>query len=259
MTEEQSGRGPLRVVLLGLYGSKAKHLRPLKHFYEGRGAEVQPFIADALRGLRMRDGFRLESRAFVDALASAHARDPRPLVIHAFSNAGFWTSLGVLEEMRARHPELFQSFAGMLLDSAPGISESISLRFAMTNASRALMPNLLASLGLTPRPEHPILTPLAMAFFGFWYLAGPAQIRALETTLPRMRAMLRGKPCLFFWGGADDLVAPANVERFVDSCEREGALVERCFFPGSPHVRHLIGHRAAYLERTSKFIASIRG
>lgn len=83
------------------------------------------------------------------------------------------------------------------------------------------------------------------------------RFRAMAETLGRMRSVLRDKHALFIWGDADELVPHAFVETFAAACEAEGVLVERKFFPGSTHVRHFVTHRAAYLEATSRFVASI--
>jgi pimeloyl-ACP methyl ester carboxylesterase len=177
--------------------------------------------------------------------------------LHAFSNNGFWTALAALEEIRSRDTRLFAAFSGIVIDSAPGIPERNTLRFTMRYMPRAMMPGLLSAMGLAPRLEHPLLTPLMASLTGLATVAFPSRFRAMEESLGRMRLVLRDKRALFIWGDADELVPHTLVEAFAASCEASGVHVERTFFPGSAHVRHFMTHRAAYLEAASRFVASI--
>lgn len=246
-----------RVLLLGWFGSRERHLQPLRSFYEKRGADVVPFVADARTSFAPWAGYAEASAGLVEAVIRAEAEDPRPLVIHAFSNHGFFTALALLERLQGDRPELLARVVGLVFDSAPGIPDEPDLRFTMRHAPRLFMPSLLTALRRRPAHEHPILTPILSVVAGAIHLAAPWGVRALKSTVPRMLAVLArlpGRRALFFWGDADALVPHAIVAAFADSCERAGLVVERCFFPGSRHVRHLVEHRAEYLARVERFL-----
>jgi pimeloyl-ACP methyl ester carboxylesterase len=168
-------------------------------------------------------------------------------VIHAFSNAGFWTMSALLDAMTVMP-------ARVVLDSAPGFPEKIPMRITAKFATAAMMPGLLASLGRRPRLFHPILSPPIALFFGAWHLVAREQVRFMETGQARVAARLRGVPLLAIWSDADVLVPAEHVSAFLDRAEREGVPVERLHFADSAHVRHFVQHRAEYFARIERFV-----
>lgn len=247
--------GRLRVLVLGWHDATPRHLRAVARLHTSEGHVVHPVLSESGRSLAQRGGFEVEGRAHARALARAHELDPRPLLVHSFSNAGFWTFAAMLRALALEHPFVLDRHVGTILDSAPGFDEVMSVSFTRRTAPMAFLPGLLARLGRAPRHTHPILTPALSVFFGAWHLLAPSQIGFMrgalgvvrEAHLPRVdRAAL---PILGIWGGEDRLVEPRYVEAFLDRAEAEGVPVERTFFPDSVHVRHLVTHRAMY-ERT---------
>ena len=248
---------PVRIAVFGWFGSKERHLGPICGFYEKRGAHVVPFIADSKKSLLHADGYSRVVSGTVESIAEADAKDPRPFLIHAFSNHGFSVTLEFLEAIQAKHPALFGRIAGLIFDSAPGIPETPSLGFTTTYLPRVVIPGILLAMRKPAAHEHVILTPVLAAASAVLHVTMGARIRRFQQTVPRMSAILRKlkqKRLLLLWGGKDALVPHEIVEIFADRSEKDGFHVEKRFFPESTHVRHLIGHREAYLEAVTTFV-----
>lgn len=248
---------PYRAIVLGWHGSRDRHLRPLARHHAGRGADVIARSPRTFRAMGEPRGWESEAAPLADEIL---ARDPRPLVIHAMSNAGFWSAVALLLALdqkgalgdRAR-------LAGTILDSAPGFPERVSPLFTARYATRAMMPSLLASLGRRPAATHPVLTPPIAAFLGLWHLIARRQVRFMESSQARMCALHRGLRLLAIYGGADELVPPRFVEAFLDRAEDAGVRVERLLFPDGVHVGHLVAHRTAYLGAVDRFLTRALG
>lgn len=250
---------PIRVALFGWFGSRDRHLQPLRNFYEERGAAVCTFVANAGEVVRHADGYQRAAQRFVESISSADAKDPRPLVIHVFSNHGFSTTVEFLDELRSKNAAQFSRISCIVFDSAPGFPNEPSLRFTTRYFPRISMPGLLAALRLRPSTEHLIFTPILAAAAGIAHFAMQSRLRDFHATAQRMTSALSKLPhkrLLFFWGDADAIVSHEIVEAFADSCENAGFIVERRFFPGSRHVRHLLEHRVQYLETLTHFITA---
>lgn len=242
----------LRVLIVGWHGSRERHLRPLaRHDASHHRADVITHVPRTFRAMRSADGWVEEARPIAERLAHAHAARPLPLVIHAFSNAGFWTTAALLDQLS---PELRAAHAGTVIDSAPGFPPRVSPSFTARYATRAMLPGLLARLGLKASHSHPVLGPPFAAFLYAWHLIAPAQVRFMEGSLARMRDAHRDRALLLVWGGRDELVLPEYVEAFADDCERSGAPLTRLYFPDGEHVRHLVTHRRDYLAARDRFL-----
>lgn len=242
-----------RIVLLGWHGSRERQLRCLARHYEARlDAETIVSVPRSFEAMSRPGGWAREGQRLAERIAHASAERPLPLAIHAFSNAGFWSARALLD---ALDPALRALHRATILDSAPGFPEHVSARFTATYASRAMLPGLLAALGLRPAHRHPLFTPPVAALLGLWHLIAPEQVRFMESSLASMRAAHRAVPLLLVWGGADELVPAEHVERFAAAAAREGVPVERLFFPDGEHVRSLIAQRHAYLAAADAFLA----
>lgn len=256
-----------RVLLLGWHDATPRHLRAVARLHAPERNDVVPVISDSGRALARRGGFDAEARGHAEALARAHALDPRPLLVHSFSNAGFWTLAAILERLSHAHPEVLASHRGTILDSAPGFPEDFDARFTARTAPMAFLPGLLARLGRTPRHTHPLLSPALGALFGLWHLAAPRRIAFMRRALAVVRDAHRpssepprpARPLLAIWGGADALVPARHVESFLASCDAAAIPVERLYFEGSHHVRHLVAHRARYEQAVRAFVRRLEG
>ncbi len=262
--------GRLRVLVLGWHDATPRHLRAVARLHTIDGHVVTPVLSGSGRALARRGGFRDEGRMHARALARAHELEPRGLLVHSFSNAGFWTYAAILDALAREHPFVLDAHVGTILDSAPGFAEDMDAAFTARTAPMAFLPGLRRALrGLDPRasaspPErepdaHPLLTPLLSLFFGAWHVLAPSQIAFMRSALATVReahsanADRAALPLLGIWGGADRLVEPRYVEAFLDRCEADRVPVERLFFPDSLHVRHLVSHRAAYERAVRDF------
>lgn len=242
-----------RALIVGWHGSRERHLRALARCYEARlGAEGEAIaiVPRTFDAMRRADGWAREGRRVAEVLARAEReRGELPVVIHAFSNAGFWTARALLDAMseaqRARHE-------ATVLDSAPGFPERVSARFTARYASRAMLPGVMEALGMRPAHVHPVLTPPVAALLGAWHVIAPAQVRFMESSLAAMRAHHARVPVLLVWGGADELVPAALVERFAATLPR----AQRLYFPDGEHVRHFVTHRQIYLTTLHDFLGT---
>ena len=232
------------VVILGWHGSTERQLRAIARWYEARGhTDVRTVITPTFRTMGVPGAWTKFGRG----LARDLGQRATPLVIHAFSNAGFWT-MSALLDATTRAPRR------VILDSAPGFPEKISMRMTSELATAAMMPGLLTSLGRRPRLFHPLLSPPLAAFFGVWHLLARNQVRFMETAQARVIDRLRGVPLLGIWSDADRLVPAEHVEAFLDRAARSGVPIERLHYPDSAHVRHFVQHRHAYFARIEEFL-----
>jgi hypothetical protein len=231
-----------RALILGWHASTERQLRGIARWYEARGFETRTVITPTFRTMGLPGAWR----AFGEKLAR-DVDEKRPLVIHAFSNAGFWTMSALLDAM-AMPP------ARVIIDSAPGFPEKIPMWMTAKFATAAMMPGLLASLGRRPRSFHPLLTPPIAFFFGAWHLVARRQIAFMQSGQQRVIDRLRDVPLLAIWSDADTLVPAEHVGAFLDRAERGGVRVERLHFEDSAHVRHFVQHRAEYFARLEAFV-----
>jgi hypothetical protein len=254
-------RGPItgaRVVLLGWHGSKERQLRPLARWYEARGHVARVVLTPTFRVMSRAAGWPRFGVELAESLADDHARDPRPLVVHAFSNTGFWTLSAMLDAARDRHPALLEAHVATVLDSAPGFPERVDWRFSAKYAALAMTPGIAAALGLSrkgPRTFHPLVSPPLMVFLAGWHLVAREQVRFMESGHARVRTPHRGKPLLAIYSAADTLVPVRFVEQFLDQAAADGVAVERLRFEESAHVRHFVEHRHDYLAAIDRFLA----
>lgn len=235
-----------RVLIFGWHGSSERNLRAIARVWQSLGVEAETIVPDTWRGMSRKDGWHRVGAELADRVASLQQRDPRPLVVHAFSNAGFWTMFAFLDAAKTAHPEILSAHVATLIDSAPGFPEKVRARFTAKYAAMAMAPALLAALGRKPRHHHWLLSPPLQLFLGFWHLISPEQVAFMETSQARLLSLLQGKPLTALYGDADDLVPFPYVEAFLDRAERVMP-VHRERFVGSAHVRHFAGHRTRYV------------
>jgi pimeloyl-ACP methyl ester carboxylesterase len=230
-----------RVVVLGWHGSTERQLRVIARWYQARGHAVRVVITPTFRTMGRRGAWP----AF--GLELAKELGDEPLILHAFSNAGFWTMSALLDALPSKPLRV-------IVDSAPGFPEKIPMWVTAKFATAAMMPGFLASLGRKPRSFHPVLTPVVAAFFGAWHLVAHEQLRFMETGQRRVIDELGGVPLLAIWSDADTLVPAEHVVRFLDHAARAGVSVTRLHFTDSAHIRHFVQYRAEYFARLAAFL-----
>jgi fermentation-respiration switch protein FrsA (DUF1100 family) len=240
-----------RVVVVGWHGSRERHLRVIARHHESAGADVMIVVPRTFDAMAFPGGWEREGARLARELLARHRAEPRPLVLHGFSNAGFWTLRALLD---ALDPDARAALRATVLDSAPGFPEHVSPLFTARFASRAMLPGVLAALRLRPAHRHPLVTPPVAAFLGAWHLISPRQVRFMESSLARMCEHHRGIPMLIVYGDRDELVLPQYVEAFLARAEREGVRAEHLHLADGAHVRHLVTHRHAYLARLDAFL-----
>jgi hypothetical protein len=243
------------VVVIGWHGSTERHLRAIARTWESLGAEAVTVVPDSWRGMSKRNGWRAIGEELAARLFALDAQGPRRLVLHTFSNAGFWTMVATLDACARLYPSLHARLETVLIDSAPGFPEKVSPRFTAKFASMAMAPALLAALGREPRHHHWLVSPALSAFLGFWHRIAPAQVRFMESSQARLLSLVGGRPITVLHGDADELVPHRFVEEFAARARLRGP-VTVVLFRGSGHVRHLGGHRRRYVEAMRAAIAA---
>jgi len=238
-------------MVVGWHGSTARNLRAIARAWQSLDDRLvtDAVVPDTWRGMSQPNGWSEVGRELAERLATAHRAEPRPWILHSFSNAGFWTSLAMLEKLHANHPDVHASLRAAMIDSAPGFPEHVDPAFTAKYAAMAMAPSLLAAMGRKPRHQHWLLTPPLEAFLRFWHHVAPKQIRFMEESQGRMSALLSATSVEVLYGDADELVPFRFVEGFVQRCQREGLRVHAERFEGSGHVRHFAGARTRYLGR----------
>ena len=232
--------------ILGWAGSSERQLRGVASFY--RSLELAPIVVApaVFRAMALPWGWRREGAALSARLIEALGRAPGPLVVHAFSNAGFWTYAAALRSLTEdrRGERVLERIGALVLDSAPGFPPHIRSGFAARSSAMAMMPLLLRALGRPPALSHPILDRPLRAFMRLWVAASPLQIRRMEASLAVVRETGRW-PVLALASSADRLVPIEHVEAFMATLGDRARTIR---WEDSAHVRHMIVHRHAYFD-----------
>lgn len=137
-------------LILGWAGSTERQLRGVARFAHSTGLEPTVFVPRVFRAMALPLGWRLEGEAVAHTLVSAFDREPGPIVVHAFSNAGFWAYDAALKTLLRRRRDVLEHIAALVLDSAPGFPPRFEPRFAARYSAMAMMPMLLGALGRPP-------------------------------------------------------------------------------------------------------------
>lgn len=239
-------------MVLGWAGSTERQLRGVATIHRSLGSTPIVVAPRVFRAMALPWGWRREGEALAARLIEAIRREPAPVVVHAFSNAGFWTLAATLRAL-SRRPDgelVLGRIAAVVLDSAPGFPAELEPSFTARYAAMAMMPSLLGALGRPQALTHPTLDAPLRAFMRLWYHASPLQIRELEASLRVVRET-GGWPILALCSSADTLVPIEHVEAFVASAGERASVVR---WEDSEHVRHLIVHRREYVEAISALV-----
>ena len=244
----------LHVAILGWAGSTERQLRGVERWYQERGAKTFTTRARVFRNMARPDGWAREGRELAARLRLRARRDEAPILVHLFSNSGFWTFAAALPAL----PEAtLARIRGVILDSAPGVPPHIGARFFADSATRAMMPMALRAFGKPAALSNPWLTPPIWLFMRGWYHLSQPQQREAEASLGTI-AEAGAWPMLFLYSDADTLVSAAHVEAQIDRSRAAGRDVEAVRFAGSSHVLHMLKHRRRYFEAVAAFVERTR-
>jgi pimeloyl-ACP methyl ester carboxylesterase len=230
--------GGARVAVLGWAGSTPRQLRGVARFYRQRGGDPFTHCARVVRAMARPDGWALEGREVAARLAG-----DAPIVVHLFSNAGFWTWAAALEA----RPALGARVRAVVLDSAPGFPSSIRPSFYARYSAMAMMPMVLRALKRPPALRHPLLTPPVRAFMRLWFHVSVDQRRFAERSLDTVAAV---GPHLLLYSAADELVPVHLVDAFFERL----AGAERRRFESGAHVKLMLEHRRTYFDAVEAFL-----
>ncbi|MCA9605230.1 MAG: DUF829 domain-containing protein [Myxococcales bacterium] len=237
------------VAILGWAGSTPRQLRGVGSQYRRAGAEVLTASADVFRAMARPEGWAEEGRALADRLVEA---DPAHLVVHVFSNAGFWTHAATLAALPAA---FLPRIRAVIIDSAPGFPEKIDPWFYARYSAMAMMPMVLRAFRRPPALSHPLLTPPIWAFMRGWYHVSPTQVAAAEDSLRIVRDT-GSWDHLVLYTATDQLVPPHFVESFVHRMRAAGRDVTAHRWEDGDHVRQMVARRQEYFGRVAGFLAS---
>lgn len=235
------------VAILGWAGSTPRQLRVVASWYESRGLETLVLAPRVFRAMALPWGWRREGGAVARRVERARG----PIVVHAFSNAGFWTYAAMLRALSERHSPALGRIRGLVLDSAPGFPARLDASFTARYSAMAMMPIVLRALGRPPSLSHPWLDPPLRVLMRFWYHVSPIQIREAEASLAVVRDVGRW-PVLAMYSAADSLVAVEHVEAFLATLRDRPLRALR--WEDSEHVRHVIVHRHEYFAAVAELL-----
>lgn len=90
------------VAILGWAGATERQLRGVVRFHDD--ADRRPFTTHAriFRNMAFEDGWAREGAALAARLRVRMRRDEAPILVHLFSNAGFWTLAAALDALPER-------------------------------------------------------------------------------------------------------------------------------------------------------------
>lgn len=245
-----------RIVIFGWLGARARQLRTIEAAYRERGLETIVLLPDAFAALSRAEGFAAYGRALADDLSARHRALPLPLLVHSFSNAGFWALASWINE---RDAVLEAAYRGAILDSGPGFPPDTPFWFTAKYGARAMVPGLLASLGRPVAHTHPLLTPPAALFMGVWQFLARPQAAFMSDALDLVARGHRHRALTLLYGEADELVPSREVESFAVRARLAGADVSLVHFERSAHVRHFLTHRQRYGDELDRWLAKTLG
>lgn len=241
-------------VILGWAGSTGRQLRAVAAWHRDHGLEPIVFVPRVIRAMAFPWGWREEGRALAQRVRQSSRGEP--IVVHSFSNAGFWTFAAMLRELEGN--PIVAAIRALVLDSAPGFPEQLGASFTARYSAMAMMPLVMRALGRPPALSHPLLDPPLIAFMRLWYHLSPIQIRQAEESLSIVRET-GAFPILALYSDADSLVPARFVEGFLDSLRARGRDVHAVRFERSEHVRHMLAHRHAYFDAVDAFVRDALG
>jgi uncharacterized protein DUF829 len=249
---ERGAREKELVMLLGWGGCSEKHLEPFAQLHRELGRETRVFIFPMGRGLLRFDSeqqaFGPEARWLADAAAK------RPVLVHTFSDNGFFSFCRLLHELR-ESPEgrsVIAGLRGVIVDSGPALyaatREDFSARFA-----NALTPIALRALGLPVRQRHAVATPALRACFRLYQAFWASTVRRLIGAYEEASADYPRCPHLFLYSGNDPVVPRRDVEAFIARQQARGVRVETRCFSTDRHLGALRADPTVYRRAVDAF------
>ena len=226
------------VVLLGWGGSERRHLERYASWYQSQGCHTLIHItrlsgiADPEQANRVLEFFAQQVRFYGVG---------RRIVIHLFSNNGFFSYMTLLRDPLVgdflRHRVVAQIF-----DSSPGVPDPLSPQYFASMFQRALE-------GIYQKSRWPIRKAIGLAggaLFGAVYHTKSAVRDEVMAARPTFRSHSPQAPIWAVYGPGDTIVPMDWIEAFLLECEERGLRVHREIFEGSRHVEHWVVYGDAY-------------
>lgn len=228
-SSERGRRDEASVLLLGWGGCSERQLEPFAQMHRELGRETRAFICPMLRALLHFEGERRAFRAEAAWLAAAAAK--RPVIIHSFSDNGFFSLCMLLSVLR-ESPEGRRAIAnlrGVILDSGPALYAAVGREFSARFAS-ALTPFCLRGLGLPAQQHHDLATPALRACFGLYQACWAGTVRRIVGAYDEVSFDYPRCPHLFLYSNDDPVSPRRDIEAFAEGQKARGVPVEtRCF------------------------------
>ena len=228
------------VLLLGWAGSERRHLETYASWYEAHGLETLIHITE-ISGIVD----PAQAHKVIDFLAQRlrFVAAKRPIVVHLFSNNGFFAYASLL-----RHPLsgdlLRDNVCAQVFDSSPGVPEPLTTTQFAIMFQRALE-------GIFSKSQWPIRKAIGLAgggAFGALYQFKGVLRDEVKSSRQTLRQAGPLAPLWAIYGPGDHIVPEHWIEAYLEECEGRGMAVHRQRFEGSAHVEHWLVHRGGYEE-----------
>jgi alpha-beta hydrolase superfamily lysophospholipase len=245
-----------RSLLIGWGNASASQLAAYERLHASLGLRPTSVIPSAARGL-------LGPGAYGDALAPTAEQlarvEPGPLLVHLFSDNGFigWAALLARLAENAAGRRVRASIVGVVLDSAPGLWAARGRRDFARRFALGMTPAVSRALGLGPREDLPLATPLLRGAFLGYQLLVPRAVTAMLSAERRVAAAQPRCPHLVLYGGRDRLVPSRDVEAWIERQRGRDIDVEAELFADARHVALYPSDPARYRAAITRFVTRV--
>ncbi|KAF8035741.1 hypothetical protein BT93_C1692 [Corymbia citriodora subsp. variegata] len=258
--------GPaVTVVLLGWLGAKRKHLRRYVEWYNSKGFHAVRFVIGVREMLSLDLGRGVEGR--IEELANeliawvSEGEDDgreRCLLIHTFSNTGWFVYGRILERMHCRQ-DLIEKIKGCVVDS--GAAEPFNPKVWAAGFFTALVKKSNSSVevkDISNEQEDEGIVETALLSALEWFFSAALKLPDVERRLTKIVSILSEAqpscPQLYLYSTADNVIPYESVESFMETQRRMGRKVSSFNFGSSPHVDHYRTFPDLYMSQLDNFI-----
>lgn len=239
------------VVVLGFYGSQAKHVD--KYASVWRQAAQCDVLTVPCSGspLVLATAGVFEARRVLRLILAAQCDE---LVFHVLSNRGMLVYLNLVCVLLPQRIKVL----GAVFDSCPGsLNPRLFFHATAANQTATWKRRLFYHLPTA-------LAAVALPVWGWkrWFIR-LALVELVSALLSYVYHLVLGRldpsrcPSLFLYSDADELVSAEAIESVIEMRRRAVGRVTAKRFLGSPHVKHLLLHEAEYVAAIQGFLGTI--
>lgn len=258
------------VVLLGWAGCKDKYLAKYSQIYEAQGLITLRYITPNKYLFWRHREMSVIGERLVQLLAEL-TLDQHPIVMHVFSNGGSCCYQHFSRALENSKPPTPLAIKGTIFDSTPGCRRIIPLFKAVSamfggNGRHWLFTHSI-SLLITVYVTVWWVCEWAWARCGIftWLSKNNSQAAAQQDSgtssdiIQYLKTERNRWPQHCIYSKADDLIPYHDIESFMAARRAVGVDVTGVRFEDSPHVKHYIEHRDAYVQSVHQFLSKCLG